>query len=146
MSVKKYSDMLIEIDDNSENRLLQIQTFLQTGLVKEAEDKLQSFEEKYPADTRGLQLEGWLAMKQGKLTKAMELVNKNLELNQDDAMAWRLRGEINYLMANNDQAVADLKKSKALSDKPAHEDFSGKSPFADWTRGRCDNRTGRFAR
>jgi len=116
--VKKYSEMLVEIDDTSENRLLQIQTFLQTGLVKEAEDKLRSFAEKYPDDTRGLQLEGWLAMKQGKLARAMELMNKSLEIYQDDAVAWRLRGEINYLMANNDQAVADLKKSKALSDKP----------------------------
>lgn len=114
--VKKYSDKLVETGDNSENRLLQIQTFLQVGLVKEAEDKLHSFEEKYPADARGPQLEGWLAMKQGKLAKAAELVNKNLELNQDDATAWRLRGEINLLMGNNDQAVADIKKSKALSD------------------------------
>ncbi len=117
-AVKKYSKMLVDTDDTSENRLLQIQTFLQIGLLREAEDKLSSFAEKYPADTRGLQVEGWLAMRQGKLAKAMELANKSLELNQDDATAWRLRGEINYLMSNNDQAVADLKKSKALSDKP----------------------------
>jgi tetratricopeptide (TPR) repeat protein len=117
--VKKYSEEALAAADNLENRLLQIQTFLKIGLVREAENKLQSFKEKYPDEPRGLLLEAWLAMKQGRSQKALELVNHSLERNQDSAVAWRVRGEINLFIANYDQAVDDLKKSKALSDEPA---------------------------
>ncbi|MHC4739113.1 MAG: tetratricopeptide repeat protein [Planctomycetota bacterium] len=118
-AVEKYSDKLLEIQDNAENRLLQIQTFLKIGLVKEVEYKLQSFREKHPDDSRVLLLETWFTMKQGQLNKALELANRTLETNQDNNVAWRLRGEVNRFLGNYDQAIIDLKKSKSLADNPA---------------------------
>jgi tetratricopeptide (TPR) repeat protein len=117
-AVKKYSEELLSLEDTLENRLFQIQTFLQMGLVKEAEYKLQGFKEKFPNEPKTVLFEAWLAMKQGQLKRALELTNQNLETSQDNAPAWRLRGEINLLMANYDQAINDLKRSKSLSAEP----------------------------
>ena len=117
-AVKKYSEELLSLEDNINNHLFQIQTFLELGLVKEAEYKLQSFKEKHPDEPRAMLLEAWLAMRQGQLERALELTNRSLETDQNNAVAWRLRGEINRLMANYGQAIIDLKRSKFLSDEP----------------------------
>jgi tetratricopeptide (TPR) repeat protein len=115
-AVTKYSEELVSAEDTADNHLLMVQTYLNTGLVSEAEQKLASFREKYPADGRGLLLSAWLNMRQGKLKEAMELTNKRLEGDQSDATAWRLRGQINSMLADQDQAIMDLKRSKTLSD------------------------------
>ena len=115
-AIKKYSEELLSLEDSIENHLFQIQTFLKIGFVKEAEYKLQSFRERYPDEPRALLFEAWLTMRKGQLKKALELANRNLEIDQDNVVAWRLRGEINRLMANYDQAIIDLKKSKSLSE------------------------------
>ncbi len=117
-AVQKYSEEILLLEDSVENHLVQIQTFLKMGLVKEAELKLQSFKEKYPQENQALLLEAWLAMRRGQLIKALQLTNRNLESNQNNAGAWRLRGEINLLMANYVQAISDLEKSKSLSSDP----------------------------
>jgi len=117
-AIKKYSEELLSLEDSINNHLFQIQTFLKLGLVKEAEYKLQSFKEKHPDEPRAMLLEAWLAMRQGQLERALELTNRSLETDQNNAVAWRLRGEINHLMANYDQAIIDLKRSKFLSDEP----------------------------
>ena len=117
-AVKRYSEELSLLDDSMVNHLIQIQTFLNIGLVKEAEYKLQSFGEKYPDEPRALLLEAWLALRQGQLERALELANRSLQSEQDNATAWRLRGQVHRLMANYDQAIIDLKRSKSLSDKP----------------------------
>lgn len=116
--IKKYSEELVSLEDNTQNRLDQIKAYLKVGLIKEAEYKLQSFKEKYPQEAEVLLLEGWLAMRQGQLKEALELTNRNLEAQQDNAAAWRLRGEINLLMANYDQAIIDLRKSTSLDSTP----------------------------
>jgi tetratricopeptide (TPR) repeat protein len=117
-NVNRYSEELVSLEDNAQNRLDQIKAYLKVGLVKESEYKLQSFKEKYPNEQGVLLLEGWLAMRQGQLKKALELTNRNLETNQENAGAWRLRGEINLLMADCDQAIIDLQRSKSLSVTP----------------------------
>ncbi|MHC4488781.1 MAG: hypothetical protein ACYSW7_06350, partial [Planctomycetota bacterium] len=118
-AVRKYSEELISLEDTVGNRLAQIQFFLKVGLIKEAEYKLQSFKEKHPNEPEILLLEAWLAMRQGQLKKALELTNRNLQSNQNSSTAWRLRGEINFFMADYDKAISDLKTSKSLSDEPA---------------------------
>ncbi|MFA5238102.1 MAG: tetratricopeptide repeat protein [Phycisphaerae bacterium] len=117
-AIKKYSEELLSLDDTLENRLFQIQIFLEKGLIKEAEYKLQSFKEKFPDEPRALLLEAWLSMKQGQLEKALELANRYLEAEQNNASAWRLRGQINLLTANYEQAIIDLKRSKSLLPDP----------------------------
>jgi tetratricopeptide (TPR) repeat protein len=118
-AVKKYSQLLLALGDSQDNRLVQIQTFLKVGLVKEAEYKLQGFKERFPSEPRALLLEAWLAMGQGQFQRALELVNQSLGAHQDNPLAWRLRGQVNFFMSKYEQAIDDLKKSKALSSDPA---------------------------
>jgi len=118
-AVRRYSEELLSVEDTAINRVGQVTAFLRVGLVKEAELKLQSLREKYPDEPRAFLLEGWVAMRQGQLEKALEITNRNLESNQDNSAAWRLRGEINLLMTNYDQAIFDLNRSKLLSSVPA---------------------------
>ncbi len=117
--VKKYSEELLQIQDSPENRLLQIQTFLKTGMINDVEPKLQSFKEKYAQDSRALLLEAWLAMRRGQLEKALDLINQSLSLSEDEnAITWQLRGRVNYLLGKSQQAIDDLKKSKSLNSDP----------------------------
>lgn len=118
-AVKKYSEALVSLEDTVENNLSQIQSFLRVGLVKEAEHELQSFKEKYPNEPRAMLLQAWLLMRWGQLEKALELINRNLQSNPDDAAAWRLKGEINYFREDYDQAISDFTKSKLLADEPS---------------------------
>jgi len=117
-AAKKYSEELLSLQSNAENHLLVVQTFLKIGLIKEAEHQLQSLKERYPDEARALLLEAWLAMRQGRLKEALQVTNRNLENNQDDAVAWRLRGEINLLRGDYGQAIIDLKRSRSLSAEP----------------------------
>jgi len=115
-SVIKYAEGLIAAEDTANNYIVLVQTYLNAGLVNEAGQKLASFQEKYPADGRGLLLSAWLYLKQGRLKESLEMTNKRLEDDQSDATAWRLRGQINFMLADLDQAIMDLKRSKALFD------------------------------
>ena len=117
-AVQKYSEELLLLEDSVENHLFQIQTFLKVNLVKEAEYELQSFKERYPDERRALLLEAWLAMRQGRLKEALELTTRSLESNENSASAWRVKGKVNFLMANYDRAIDDLKRSKSLSPEP----------------------------
>ena len=117
-AVMKYSEELLLLEDSVENHLAQIQTFLEMGLVKEAEFKLQSFKEKFPQERQALLFEAWLKMRQGQLKTALQLTNRNLEGNQINVSAWLLRGQIHLLMTDYEQAISDLKMSKSLSDEP----------------------------
>jgi Flp pilus assembly protein TadD len=115
-NVKRYSEELLALEDNAENKLVQIQAFLKVGLVNEAQNKFQGFKEKYPDDSRILLLEAWLLMRQGQLDKALASTNKNLQNNPDNPAALRLRGEINFFRSDYAKAISDLNKSKLLSD------------------------------
>jgi len=117
-AAKKYSEELIALDDTVEHNLIQIEAFLRVGLIKEAEYKLQSFKEKYPDEKRILLFQAWLLMRQGQLEKALELTNRNLQTNQNNPAAWRLRGEINFFLADYGKAISDLRESRLLSDEP----------------------------
>ncbi|MCJ7777544.1 MAG: tetratricopeptide repeat protein, partial [Sedimentisphaerales bacterium] len=116
--IRKYSEELLLLENNLQNRLFQVQAFLKLGLVKDADQKLQSVKEEYPNEPRVLLLDTWLALRQGQLDKALDLANRCLESDEASAMAWRLRGQINLVKADYSQAISDLKKSKLLLDEP----------------------------
>jgi tetratricopeptide (TPR) repeat protein len=118
-AAKTYSEELLRLDESVENQLMQIQTYLKLGLVKEAEHKLQSFKEKNDNEPRALLLEAWLAMRQGHLERALDLTNRTLAANQENATAWRLKGQIDLLIADYAQAIIDLGRCKMYSDDPA---------------------------
>jgi tetratricopeptide (TPR) repeat protein len=57
-------------------------------------------------------------MTKGQLKRALEYVNQSLETNPENAVAWKLRGQINRLLGEFDQAVEDLQKSKNINTNP----------------------------
>jgi len=116
--VELYSQKLIDLDGGQDATFKQLESYLRSGLIAQAEAKLAAFKEKYPNDKKVLLLESWLSMRKGDLMAALELVNMHLEDNQENAAAWRLRGEINLLLSNHDQAVVDLRRSNSLADLP----------------------------
>ncbi len=117
-AIRRYSEELLRREDNATNRMAQVRAFLEAGLIQEAEHKLRSFKERYPRETRLLLIEALLAKRQGQLTRALDLTNRHLEQNQQDAAGWRLRGEISRLMGDPDQAIGDFRKSRLLDDDP----------------------------
>ncbi|MDD5458922.1 MAG: tetratricopeptide repeat protein [Phycisphaerae bacterium] len=128
--LKKYSDELVNAEPKQVDlRILQVQNYLNAGLLKEAEEKLGALRERFPDEERSLILEAWWAMKKGDLPDALELANKYLQNNQDSDIAWRLRGQINFLMARYDQAVFDLKKSITITDDSATRIMLAKAYF-----------------
>ena len=117
-ALKKYSQELLELENTPQNELIQIQSYLEVGLVKEAELKLASFRERHPDEPKGMLLEAWSAMSKGQLKRALELVNQSLQVDSENAVAWRLRGQVNRLFGNFNQAVEDLQKSKSIDTNP----------------------------
>lgn len=112
-----YSEKLIAADNTAEHNLMQIQSYLTIGLVQEAELKLESFREKYPNDARAHLFEAWVYMSKGQLKKALQVTNLSIELDESNPVAWRIRGQINRLLADYNQAILDLSKSKSLKDE-----------------------------
>jgi|GEM_PF-318707 len=117
-AVQKYSEELLSIEESIDNHLLQIQAYLRTGLIKEAEHEVESFRERFPDEPRAMLLEAWLVMRQGRLDRALDLVNQNLTADQSNATAWQLRGRISLLKGDYAQAISDFRESKSLSDEP----------------------------
>jgi len=116
--IRRYSEELLSLEDNVINRLAQLRAYLEVGLVKDAEHKLESFKEKFPGEPRILLMEALLAKRQGRLERALALTNRNLERNQGNAATWRLRGEIRLLRGDCDRAILDFRKSRLLADDP----------------------------
>jgi tetratricopeptide (TPR) repeat protein len=113
--VKRYSEELLAIESTIDDQLLQIQMYLDVGLIKDADMKLAGLRERHPAEPRAMLLQSLVLMTQGRLDEAMDMVNRNLEVDTENAQAWRLRGRINRLKGNTAQAVEDLQKSRGLS-------------------------------
>jgi len=111
----RYSDRLIAVDPSVDNYLIQVQSFLRVGLIKEAGLKLQSFTEKNPDEPRTLLLRAWLVMRMGQLEDAIELTNRYLEANPNNSVGWRLRGEINFYAGDMIKAINDFKRSMSIS-------------------------------
>ena len=114
----RYSKELLALEDTTKNQLMQIQAYLEAGLVNEANLKLESFRERNPDNPKGIMLEAWITMAKGQLKEALKLLNQNLEVNPESAVAWQLRGRVNRLLGNYDQAVEDLQKSKNIDANP----------------------------
>jgi tetratricopeptide (TPR) repeat protein len=113
-SVTKYSQELLSLENTPDNQLGQIKAFLQVGLVEQAQKQLASFKEKNPGDNRIMILEAWLMTKKGQFTDALAVLNKSLELNPENSVAWHLRGQVDLARGNYQDAASDFKKAKAI--------------------------------
>lgn len=117
--LKKYSEHLLELYPSANNELFQIQSYLESGLVKEADLKLAGFRERNPEDHEAMLLEAWVRMSTGNLQESLDLINRNLEIAPENALAWRLRGQVNSLLGDFRQSEEDTKKSISISDNPS---------------------------
>jgi len=116
--VVKYSEELLKIDNSVENNLMQIQNYLNLSLLEESKNKLDSFREKHPDDSRGILLNAWLSMREGRLEKSRDILNDFIITDQTNVVAWQIRGRVNHLMGNYTQAIKDLQQSKSLAENP----------------------------
>lgn len=117
--IKKYSQKLIEINNTTENELYVIQYYLEVGLTDEAEMKLDSFAERNPDSNQAVLLKTWVSLSKGQLETALKQANHSLELEPENASAWRLRGRIYRLLGDYDKAIEDFQKSKNFQIDPA---------------------------
>jgi len=117
-AAKRYSRELLAVEDTVDNQLMMIQAFLNVGLMKEAQLELESFNEKNPNETRGLLLGAWLGMRQGRVKESLDQIKRYLQSDQKSAIGWRVKGEINLMLASYEEATGDFKKSIALADDP----------------------------
>ncbi|MDD5134582.1 MAG: tetratricopeptide repeat protein, partial [Phycisphaerae bacterium] len=114
--ILKYTAELLKLDKSVDNEIIQIETYLDMGIVDDAQEKLASLRERYPDEPRAMFLQAWLLAKQGKLNDALKLANRNLEFDKNNGRAWQLRGQINLGLNNFNNAVDDFQKSKTLQD------------------------------
>ncbi|NIA16877.1 MAG: tetratricopeptide repeat protein, partial [Planctomycetes bacterium] len=115
-AIVEYSEKLLKLQNTEENQLVQIETFLETGMIAEAEKKLKVFRKNNPDNFSSLFLDAWLTAKKGQFEKALELTNQALEAQPNMANLWRLRGQINSGLSNFKEAINDFQKSKSLRD------------------------------
>ncbi len=126
-NAQRYSEELLALEDNISNRLLQIRIYLNVGLIQEAENRLQSFREKFPDEPTAQYIEAWLLMKRGRLKEALDMANQSIESDNSSALTWRLRGQIYLLMADYDKAISDLDRSELLATDPETNLFRAKA-------------------
>ena len=113
-NVLKFSQELLTVENTKDNQITQIQSLLEVGMIPQAQKQLAAFREKNPNDTAGLLLEAYVLSRKGEYPRSLELLNKNLSLNDSDVKAWRLRGLIYFMQGKYDEAVNDLQKAKNL--------------------------------
>jgi tetratricopeptide (TPR) repeat protein len=113
---KRLSQELVDIDDSKKNRLIQVSGLINTGLISDADIKLQSYMEKYKDDPQAELLASEIALKQGRINDAIVLANKSLESDPGNYYAWYLRGLIYINKGDYSQAITDINKSRSIQD------------------------------
>ncbi len=116
--VKKYADMIVEKNRNVDNEIFRLQYYLDSGLIEESGPLVASFRERYPDEKRGLLLEALYNIRNGELEKGLSLTNRYLEMDPENAMAWKFRGKVHNLLGQTSQAISALEKSNAIMPDP----------------------------
>ncbi|HPQ51071.1 MAG TPA: tetratricopeptide repeat protein, partial [Alphaproteobacteria bacterium] len=113
--VKHYLELLSELDNDKDSQLWVLQKYIDNGFALEAEEKLAGFKEHYPDEKLVLLIEAWIQMEKGQLDEALSLANRYLEIDTENAGAWRIRGRLYRLMNQPQKAISDLQRSKRIS-------------------------------
>ncbi len=112
----KYTTELLKVDKSIDNQIIEVESYIETGLVDDARTKLDSLSERYPDESRVMFLQAWFLARQGKLEDSLKLANRFLEIDGNNPRGWRLRGQVNLALNNLNQAIDDLQKSKVIQD------------------------------
>ncbi|AQQ71915.1 tetratricopeptide repeat protein [Limihaloglobus sulfuriphilus] len=113
--VIKYTDEIIAVNKNQDTRLMQIQAFLDIGMLDEAETKLNAYKQEYPDEQRGRLLEVLMLLRRGDFNSAFSAISMAVDTNRDNPLAWRIKAQIETLMGDYNQAVSSLVRSKTLN-------------------------------
>ncbi|MFC1764346.1 tetratricopeptide repeat protein, partial [Planctomycetota bacterium] len=118
-TIQRYAAELVDVADTFANRIEQITSLLRLGLVQEANTQLEVAGRRFPNESKVTLLEGWVAMRMGRLPEALAKIDASLETDRESAVGWYLRGQVQLLLGEAKQAVEDLRRSKVLDDNPA---------------------------
>jgi tetratricopeptide (TPR) repeat protein len=117
--VIKYSDALVKIaPDNMDNNLLQIRGYIETGLIDEASNKINSLLERGQNDMRLYLFKALICTRNSQLDEALKTVNTALTNDPESAQGWQLKGQICSLLGNFEDAIDSFKRSKAINPTP----------------------------
>ncbi len=116
---KQYLDLLAAEDNDKDEQLWLIQKYLDGGFAEEGGRLLASVKERYPDEKLTILMDAWLRMTNGQLREALTLTDRYLDIDGNNAGAWRLRGRLYRLLNEPRRAVDDLQRSKSLSANPA---------------------------
>jgi predicted Zn-dependent protease len=78
-AVTKYYGELLSLQDNAVNRLMQLQAYLNMGLVAQAEQRLRDFKEKYPGEPRTGLMEALVAAGQNRFAEAIDGIDQCIQ-------------------------------------------------------------------
>jgi tetratricopeptide (TPR) repeat protein len=78
-AVKKYYGELLSLEDNTVNRIMELQAYLNVGLVAQAQQKLQDLKQKLPDDPRTMLMEALVAGGRGRYAEALDYADKSIQ-------------------------------------------------------------------
>ncbi len=116
--VKKYSSELIQLNDTITNRLIQVESYIEVGLLDEAGNKLESLKETNPNEKKLLLLESWLYIANGQVENSLDYVNRYLQSDPESAVAWNLKAQVCSFLGLYDDAVEAYEKSFFINSDP----------------------------
>ena len=78
-SLARYYGELLPLQDNAVNRLMELQAYLNVGLVAQAEQRLRDFKAKYPGEPRTGLMEAFVAAGQNRFAEAVAGIDKCIQ-------------------------------------------------------------------
>ena len=110
----RYFKELVAVNGSLENRFDQVAVCLKSGMISEAQAGLAELKAQASGQPRVSLLEGWLALSQGQLQQAQAKINAALDQDNQDALAWYLKGRVHMATSEFQDAVSAFRRSVSL--------------------------------
>jgi len=110
----RYFKELVAVDGSDENRFDQVAVCLKSGMISEARSGLTDLKKQSPAHTKVSLLEGWLALRQGQLQQAQTQIDAALDQDNQDALAWYLKGRVQTATGQYQDAAVAFRRSASI--------------------------------